>query len=76
MYLTGHGSKEPDATEGDPAETLDALGRRLTVPEVARILGLRQGTVKSRLNRALRNLRRQLDEDDTNSSNASSDKGG
>ena len=101
VYLTGHGSKEPDATEGDPAETLDALERRLTVrkaianlspehrqvvalryfayltvPEVARILGLRQGTVKSRLNRALRNLRRQLDEDDPNSSNASSDKGG
>ena len=69
VYLTGHGSKEADATEGDPAETLDALGRRLTVPEVARILGLRQGTVKSRLNRALRNLRHQLDEDDTNSDN-------
>ena len=101
VYLTGDSPQQGDVTEGDPAETLDALERRLTVrkaianlspehrqvvalryfayltvPEVARILGLRQGTVKSRLNRALRNLRRQLDEDDPNSSNASSDKGG
>ena len=34
----------------------------LTVPEVARALGVREGTVKSRLHRALAILRRQLDE--------------
>ena len=45
----------------------------LTVPEVARTLGIRQGTVKSRLSRALGNLRRQLDEEEFN---PSSEKGG
>ena len=34
----------------------------LTVPEVARTLGVREGTVKSRLHRALAILRRQLEE--------------
>ena len=34
----------------------------LTVPEVARTLGVREGTVKSRLHRALAILRQQLDE--------------
>ena len=34
----------------------------LTVPEVARALGVREGTVKSRLHRALAILRQQLDE--------------
>ena len=34
----------------------------LTVPEVARTLGVREGTVKSRLHRALALLRHQLDE--------------
>lgn len=101
VYLTGQEHQDPDPSEGDPAETLDALERRLsvrraianlsrdhrqvvalrffaclTVPEVARTLGLRQGTVKSRLNRALRNLRRQLDDEDPNTSNASAEKGG
>ena len=95
--LTDRGPQEPDTSEGDPAETLDALERRLsvrraianlspdhrqvvalryfaclTVPEVARTLGIRQGTVKSRLSRALANLRRHLEED----FNASSEKGG
>ena len=102
VYLTDGSSQEPDATEGDPAETLEALEKRLvlrkaisnlspehrqvvalryfawlTVPEVAHALGIREGTAKSRLNRALRNLRRQLDEDGPgSSSDASSDKGG
>ena len=34
----------------------------LTVPEVARVLGAREGTVKSRLHRALALLRQQLDD--------------
>ena len=101
VYLTGQGTQDPGSSEGDPAETLDALERRLsvrraianlspehrqvvalryfaclTVPEVARTLGLRQGTVKSRLSRALTNLRRQLDDEDPNTSNASAEKGG
>ena len=101
VYLTDDSSQEPDATMGDPAETLEALEKRLvlrkaianlspehrqvvalryfawlTVPEVAHTLGVREGTVKSRLNRALRNLRRQLHEDGPGSSDASSDKGG
>ena len=96
--LTDRGPQEPDTSEGDPAETLDALERRLsvrraianlspdhrqvvalryfaclTVPEVARTLGIRQGTVKSRLSRALGNLRRQLEQEEFN---ASSEKGG
>ncbi len=49
---------------------------QLTVPEVAQTLGLKQGTVKSRLSRALRNLRRHLEEEDVNPSNASTGKGG
>ncbi len=49
---------------------------QLTVPEVADTLGIRQGTVKSRLSRALRNLRRLLEEEDENPSNASAGKGG
>ena len=36
----------------------------LTVPEVARTLGVREGTVKSRLHRALAILRHQLEESD------------
>ena len=95
--LTEQDPREPESTEGDPAETLDALERRLsvrraianlspdhrqvvalryfaclTVPEVARTLGIRQGTVKSRLSRALKNLRRRLEEE----FNPSSEKGG
>ena len=38
----------------------------LTVPEVARTLGLREGTVKSRLHRALALLRQQLEESGEN----------
>ena len=101
VYLSDNEPREPDSTEGDPTETLDALERRLsvrkaiaqlslehrqvvalryfahlTVPEVARTLDIKQGTVKSRLSRALQNLRRQLEEEDFNSSNASSGKGG
>ena len=34
----------------------------LTVPEVARSIGVREGTVKSRLHRALRRLRERLEE--------------
>lgn len=101
VYLTDDDPREPDATEGDPAETLEALEKRLalrkaianlspehrqvvalryfawlTVPEVARTLGVREGTVKSRLSRALGNLRRQLDEDGSALSEVLSDKGG
>ncbi|MCE2466110.1 MAG: sigma-70 family RNA polymerase sigma factor [Dehalococcoidia bacterium] len=36
----------------------------LTIPDVARSLNLRQGTVKSRLHRALEQLRSQLSEHD------------
>ena len=96
--LTEQDSREPESSEGDPAETLDALEQRLsvrraianlspdhrqvvalryfaclTVPEVARTLGIRQGTVKSRLSRALKNLRRRLEEEEFN---PSSEKGG
>ena len=99
--LTRQDHQDPDPSEGDPADTLDALERRLsvrraianlspdhrqvvalryfaflTVPEVARTLGLRQGTVKSRLSRALRNLRRQLDDENPDSSSSSAEKGG
>ena len=35
----------------------------LTVPQVAHVLGCRQGTVKSRLHRALQRLRRELREE-------------
>ena len=35
----------------------------LSVPEIARVLGWRQGTVKSRLHRALRELRKSLEPD-------------
>ena len=101
VYLTDDNPREPDATDGDPAETLEALEKRLalrkaianlspehrqvvalryfawlTVPEVARTLGVREGTVKSRLSRALGNLRRQLDEDGSGLSEVLSDKGG
>ena len=34
----------------------------LTVPEVARSIGVREGTVKSRLHRALKRLREKLEE--------------
>ena len=43
----------------------------LTVPELARTLGIREGTVKSRLHRALAILRQQLDESHPETSKAS-----
>ncbi len=49
---------------------------QLTVPEVASTLGIRQGTVKSRLSRALGNLRGLLGDEDGNPSEASTGKGG
>ena len=87
VNLDGNGPDGPEAVNGDPVETLDALEDRLalrraiaglnpdhrqvvalryfaglTVPEVARTLGIREGTVKSRLHRALALLREQLDD--------------
>ncbi len=53
----------------------------LTVPETARVLGVREGTVKSRLHRALAVLREQLDQSppqepqSTGSSSISSERG-
>ena len=48
----------------------------LTVPEVARTLAVREGTVKSRLHRALAILRRQLDESGLESPGLSGRRGG
>ena len=86
VHVDGSMPDAPDATEIDPASTLDALESRielrraiselspdhrqvitlryfadLTIPEVARALGVREGTVKSRLHRALAVLRGRLD---------------
>ena len=48
----------------------------LTVPEVARTLGVREGTVKSRLHRALAILRQQLDESGLETPEPSGKQGG
>ena len=48
----------------------------LTVPEVARTLSVREGTVKSRLHRALAILRQRLDESNLESSEPSNRRGG
>ena len=48
----------------------------LTVPEVAKTLGVREGTVKSRLHRALAVLRQQLDESGLESPELSGRTGG
>jgi RNA polymerase sigma-70 factor (ECF subfamily) len=55
------------ALESLPQEQHEALVLRyfsdMTVPEVAQALGWREGTVKSRLHRALRRLRKLLADD-------------
>ena len=48
----------------------------LTVPEVARALGVREGTVKSRLHRALAILRQQMDESGLETPEPSGKQGG
>ena len=48
----------------------------LTVPEVARTLGVREGTVKSRLHRALAILRQQLDQSGLETPEPSGKQGG
>ncbi len=48
----------------------------LTVPEIARTLGVREGTAKSRLHRALAILRRQLDDCELETPASSGSQGG